>query len=329
VAIGLPVQVLIGGTLHFGAFVAILFAAFAAGRWSRTLRGCFVGVAVLISGAAAASLGGVVEAAEGLLDSPDELVFPLFYVSAAVATGRVVGTVARQAEELARLNSALEEEYGAAARLAVATERMRLSRDLHDSLAHTLMVTVVQAEVAENALSGDPERSAAAIRRVQEAGRTGLAELRATVRMLRTPEEAEASAPRLEELPALVSGLGAAGLEVDLEVSAAAADLSPRMSTELFRVAQEALTNITKHSAATTARVRVVLAPDEVLLEVTDPGPAAATDRPSGGHGLAGMGERAQALGGKLTAGPAAGGGWAVAVAVPLPEDRFIGEEVS
>ena len=168
VAVAVPMQDALGGSLGFATFFAVLVSAYAAGRhaqWWATAAGA--GLLLL----------GIIVAMRGSLPAQaPELIFPVFYVSVAAVLGAVVRRLTTQAAELRRLNVALARERDATARLAVATERVRLARDLHDVVAHTLTIAVVQAEECEEAVTDDPERARTAARRVQEAGRRGLAE---------------------------------------------------------------------------------------------------------------------------------------------------------
>jgi len=306
----LIVQVVVGGSLHFGAFLAVVITTFAVGRWTIGFGRFVAAVALILAGVLGATIESVVE-------TPSEAIIPLFYVGAAAALGKVVQRLAEQAERLTRLNTALARERDTSARLAVAAERMRLSRELHDSVAHTLTVTVVQAEAAEAALSDHPERARDGLRRIQDAGRRGLADLRGTLRVLRTPEEPRGGS--LRDLSALAAVLAESGVEVAVHVDDGVDDLPEELSTDLFRIVQESLTNIVRHSAAATATVTMNRAADGALrLLITDPGPALASELPLGGHGAHGMSERVAVHGGTITAGRA-GAGWTVRVDVPPP----------
>ncbi|HET8559667.1 MAG TPA: sensor histidine kinase [Marmoricola sp.] len=310
-AIALVVQVELGGSLHFASFVAVLVAAYSGGRHAAARTGA-AGAVVLLAGVAASMRGSLAQDAH-------ELVFPLFYLTAATVLGAVVRRQARHAAELRRLNDALVREREALDRLVVATERLRLARELHDVVAHTLTVVVIQAEVCEEAIGDDPDRARAAARQVQEAGRRGLADLRSLVRVLRDAD-AGAGEPGLGDLDALGGAMAGAGLDVEVVRDGDLQGLPPGLEGELYRIVQEALTNVVKHSAAPSVRVLLRRGGRHVALEVTDPGPAASTPGPSGGHGLAGMAERLAPFGGEVSAGPA-GGGFRVHVSVPVRQE--------
>ena len=261
----LVVQVQLGGSLHFASFIAVLLASYAVGRHGAG-RHAAAGVAVLL-------LGVVVAMRHSLPQDADELVFPLFYVTAAAALGSVVRRQARQAAELRRLNEVLVRERDALDRLVIATERLRLARELHDVVAHTLTVAVIQAEACEDAIADDPERAREAARQVQAAGRRGLADLRSLVRVLRDADTT-ADDPGLDDLDALASVMAGAGLDVHVTRTGDLTGLAPELERELYRIVQEALTNVVKHSSATSVSVRVGRRDAWVALEVVDPGPA-------------------------------------------------------
>lgn len=306
-ALALPVQMALGGTLHFGTFVAMLVGAWSAGRHASSGRLTATSVGVLL-------LGIVVAMHESIRATPGELVFPVTYLTAAALAGRVVLRQARQAEELRGLNDSLRRERETSARLAVATERLRMARDLHDGLAHTIMTIVIQAEAAEGRVEADPAAVRRALARIQESGRHGLTELRGMVRLLR--EDAVVAPPTLDDVDQLATALGDDGLRVVVERDADVPALSGLAGEDLFRVVQESLTNVLKHSAATSALVGIRRDGDAVAVSVSDPGPrraAAAGD----GHGLVGMAERLAPHGGTVTAGPA-GDGFAVVARVPI-----------
>ena len=315
VAAALPVQVALGGSLGFGSFCAILFAAFAVGCHTRGWPPAVAGTVVVLGGAFMATL-------DGLRESPSDAVFPLFYLGAAALLGRVVRHLAAQAEDLRRLNTALGRERENAERLAVATERMRLARELHDVVAHTMTVMVIQAAAAEESLDGDPAAARRSLARIAEAGRGGLSDLRSLVRVLRSSDE-NPLPPGLSDLDALAAVLADGGLEASVERVGALDDVPSEVGAVLFRVVQESLTNVLKHSSARTVSVRLSREAESVAVSVVDPGPVAETAGLPGGHGLAGMAERISACGGTLTAARHEGG-FRVGASVPLSGSRTV-----
>lgn len=308
VAAALPIQEALGGALSFGSFVAVLVAAYSAGR-SAPARVAVLGSLLLLIGAA---WGSRAQWPEGIAD----LVFPFFYISAATALGGVVKRLSEQTRELHRLNEALARERDASAQLAVAGERMRLSRDLHDSIAHTLTVAVVQAEKCEQAISHDTPAARTSAIAIQEAARSGLSELRSVLRILRDPE-APVEQPGLGDLETLVTVVSQSGLHVELEVLGDRSTVPGELGLQLFRVAQEALTNVIRHSASPRATLHVTISSSTVEVSVRDDGPPVSSKIPSDGHGVSVMGERLVALGGQVHAG-ADGAGYQIRACAPL-----------
>lgn len=308
------VQVAIGDSLHFGAFLAALVAVFAAARWVPAWPTSLAGLLVVLVAAIGASLLVLVP------ESPIDVLFPVFYIGGTFALGRVVRTLSEQAHRLRALNAALARERDTQARLSVATERLRLSRELHDVVAHRIMLMVIQAEAGEGVVDGDPTAARQAFHRIQEAGRQGLDDLRGLVRMLRE-DTSGTTTPRLADLDAMAAVLGEAGLEVELERRGELDDVDPALQETMFRVVQEGLTNVLKHSAADRASVVVAGGPDGLSVEVHDPGPVAINGRGGGGHGLAGIDERLAPYGGTCSAGPAESG-YRLHAAVPTEADR-------
>ena len=198
-------------------------------------------------------------------------------------------------------------------------ERLRLARDLHDTIGHTMTVIGVQAGVAAEALAaGETPPAAAAVDAIRAANREAMTELRVTLGTLR---DREVPAPReplaqLADIERLVDQARATGLDVEL-----AADDLPTLPTAIsetaHRVVQEALTNVLRHARATRARVQLAAQDEQLLVSITDDGTAAPEPNPSG-QGLAGMRERALLLGGEFDAGPRPDGGFAVEVRLPL-----------
>jgi signal transduction histidine kinase len=310
------VSELMGGSLGFGSFLAALVAMFSVARHVPSVSRSALGGVVLFGAALVATV-------EGLREAPLDVVFPLFYFSAAWALGRGMRVLEQRSARLEQLNEALARDRETSARLAVASERIRLARELHDVVAHTVMVMVWQAEAAEELLDGsaDVERPREALRNIQDAGRRGLADLRSLVGVLREDPGGPVGAPRLEDLDALTELMSRSGLTVDLDVDLAPhhrSGLPTGLESALFRLVQESLTNVVRHSLADRAEVRVRADGDAaVRVSVVDRGPRRDDPRPGSGHGIAGMRERLAALGGTVTAGFHADG-FRVEAVVPL-----------
>lgn len=221
------------------------------------------------------------------------------------------------AEERAQHLVATREEE---ARRRVAEERVRIARDLHDSVAHTLASISVRAGVGAHVLAERPDDAQAALLAIKDTSRQALTELRTTLGMLRS-DEAAPREPRagLDRLPSLVETTRAAGLPVDVVIDESARPLPPAVDTAAFRIVQESLTNVIRHAGPARATVVVRHGDDSVEIEVTDDGRgAAASDDGGGGHGLAGMRERVNLLGGQLHAGSGSAGGYRVWARFPL-----------
>jgi signal transduction histidine kinase len=212
-----------------------------------------------------------------------------------------------------------EADREAEASRRVAEERLRIARDLHDLLGHTVSVMMVQAGVAEDKLDTAPERARAAIRHIRGAGRQAIKEVRATIELLRHDDVELASTPAITDIAQLADNAEQLGLHVECDIAADAVDVDPLTSLTVYRVVQEALTNVMRHSTAT--HVSVVLRSDDGRLtcRVRDDG-APSRPRVVGGFGLDGMAERVALAGGTLHYGPRAEGGFEVVARFPAPE---------
>ncbi|WP_405851969.1 sensor histidine kinase [Streptomyces sp. NBC_00090] len=215
-------------------------------------------------------------------------------------------------------------ERAAAERRRADAERLRIARELHDVLAHSISVINVQAGVGLALLDSHPEQARSALTTIKAASKEALGEVRQVLDTLRTPGDApRAPAPGLGRLPELVEQAGAAGLTVTVTTSGPpAAALPPGADLAAFRIVQEALTNVVRHSGSRTARVEIGHGPGRLDLRVDDDGPATGTEAGGSGNGLAGMRERAAALGGTIEAGGRPDGGFRVHAVLPLrPEE--------
>jgi signal transduction histidine kinase len=217
------------------------------------------------------------------------------------------------------------------ARLAVRDERVRIAREMHDVIAHSLAVVTVQAGAGRRLMAKHPEQAAAALESIEATGRSAQDELRAVLGLLRDdgPGTAELGpAPRLADLGALVETVRAAGTPVELRTSGLDGRLSPALELSVYRVVQEALTNVVKHAPGANTTVEVSVSAREVAIEVADDGEARAAQpvrplsgqspRSSSQHGILGMQERVGAFGGSLTAGRAPGHGFRVSARIPF-----------
>ena len=205
---------------------------------------------------------------------------------------------------------------------AVVEERARIARELHDVVAHSVSLMVVQAGAAEQVVLDDPHRARQALETIRTTGAEALAEMRRVVEMLRDGDQPGALEPQpgLLAVEALVDEAGETGLSASLTVHGERGALPPGVDLAAFRILQEALTNVRRHARATRVDVRVGYEHDAVCLEVTDDG--VGCDEPVGGHGLVGMRERAALYGGSVDTLPRAGGGFSVRAVLPLRADR-------
>ena len=227
--------------------------------------------------------------------------------------------------EQSRREQAAEAER---ARQQVREERVRIARELHDVVAHSLAVITVQAGVARRLMTKRPEKTASALELIEEIGRTAQDELRVVLGLFRDEEVepiSRAPAPRLADLRELVETVRAAGTKVELRTTGADRSLSPAIELSIYRVVQEALTNVVRHAPGAQAVVDLTVSGDDVCVEVTDDGgplPSAGGEMPlslrAAGHGIVGMRERVDAFGGSLVAEHLAGGGFRVSARIPV-----------
>jgi signal transduction histidine kinase len=246
----------------------------------------------------------------------------------AMATGAALTFIAyavqvrdRKAAELEERAEHLQRERKEREHAAVAEERTRIARELHDVIAHCVSVMTVQAGAARLLLDDEPRRAFEPLLTVEETGRQALAEMRRLLEILRrdTTETGLAPEPGLVELRALVERCERAGLPVELAIDGEPETaLAPGVDLAAYRVVQEALTNAIKHAGPARARVTVRYAPQVLELEICDDG-RSQPGNGDHGHGLVGMRERLALYGGELEAGPRAGGGYAVHATFPLP----------
>jgi len=233
----------------------------------------------------------------------------LLFLGTAVEVAR-----ARRDRSLERDRARQEE-----ARRLAGEERMRLARDLHDVVAHTISLINVQAGVALHLMDRQPDQARAALTAIHGASREALGELRSILQVLHQEgdEIPLTPAPSLATLDRLVERTLAAGLPVTLQVEGEPGTVPPGVDVAGYRIVQEALTNVVRHAGPAQATVRVVYSPGDVVVEVRDDGQGAPVRPTSGGRGLAGMRERVAAVGGRLVAGPQPGGGFQVRAWLP------------
>jgi signal transduction histidine kinase len=282
--------------------------ALAALSWRTSRRVALTSTAVMVA---------VLVVVAGLAGS-DGVVLPTVYVGWTAAA--VLGADALRSRRgyLAGLREralAAEQTRESEARRRVAEERLRIARDLHDSVAHAMATISVQAGAAAHVLPRQPEAAAAALAVIQRASGDVLDELGAMLAVLRddTQQADRAPVPGAGQIARLAQTTTASGLAIALSVEGSLPDVPGVIGTAAYRVVQESLTNVLRHSQATTARVRLVSGPDSgVLVEVADDGPARPPATAGTGVGIRGMRERVVTTGGTFTSGPAPDGGFTV-----------------
>ncbi len=304
--------------VSFAGLVAVYSAAAHAGRR----------LALVVAGTATVLIAVVLAVDRPAADLEDAAVIALTFT-----TAWLLGDGARSrrqaAAELAERADALERTREAEARRAVVEERNRIAREMHDVLAHSVSMMVVQAEAGPVVVERDPQRAVEAFDAISTTGRAALRELRRLLGVLRDDEPGTlAPLPGLAQLPELVESVRAAGVDVSLIASGETLPDSPAADLAAYRIVQEALTNVVKHAGPARVVLRVDRGPAGVRIEVADDGLGAPV--PGTGRGLLGMRERAAAVGGTVHAGPAARGGWVVSAELPatgaptttVPTDR-------
>jgi signal transduction histidine kinase len=247
-------------------------------------------------------------------------------LAAAWAVGDSLQSRRKYVSELEDRAARLEHEREEKARQAVADERARIARELHDVVAHHVSVMVVQAGGARRMIDQEPARSKEALETIEVTGRDALSEMRRLLGVLREQDEATddlAPQPRVTDVAELVQSMRDSGLPVDLRVDGESPDLSPGIELSVYRIVQEALTNTLKHAGPARAEVRIRYTADGVEVEVRDDGRGAAVASVNGsGHGIVGMRERVALFGGELELGPRVGGGFRVSARLPVREQQ-------
>ena len=319
---------------NFTTLFAIVIAMAFVGGFALTARGALIFLASLLGVVLLVNLWGAGHVF-------GDYVFPPLIFTAAWGVGRFLRARHLLTSELRERNERLERERDELARAAEVEERARIARELHDVVAHSMSVMVVQAGAARRVLDRAPDDSAAALRVVESTGRETLQELRRMMGALRPAgHEAELQpSPRVGDIDALVERARGTGLHVDLRIEGTPPPLPATTDLTIYRVIQEALTNAIKHATGTHATVRLRFSGAAAVIDVSDTGPAQAVrngasstslgvriaggPRPSQeGFGLIGMRERVELIGGDLEVGPAHGG-FRVHARIPLdPADE-------
>jgi signal transduction histidine kinase len=296
-------------------FVVGLVAAFLLGNLRDPVQ-AGIGLALVIGGPATVVARIPGHTAAMLIFIPLE--FAIAWVAGFALRERV-----EQAEAAEVRAAQAERERDAAARIAVAEERVRIARELHDIVAHAVSVMVLQVGAVRHKLPETLAEDSDALKNVEQAGRTALAEMRGLLAAMRSDgDEAEFTPqPGLDGLDSLLEEIGRAGLPVRLHVDGEPFELPRGIDLSAYRIVQEGLTNTLKHARASNAEVTVRYLPDELHIEVRDNGKGSATNNGLG-HGLVGVRERVKIYGGEMSAGTANGRGFILSTRLPLSADR-------
>lgn len=306
---------LFGATETAGLTVAVVALAYAVAAHTEG-RALVVGLGVLLA------TGLFHEARDPDIHTFVDALFVPIVIGVAAILGFAVAQVRARAELAEQHALMAEAARETAARLAAGEERERIARELHDVLAHSVSVMVVQAEAAEELLDRSPEHARVPVTAVQRTGREALAELRMLLGAMRTSEDPGeaglAPQPGIAQLADLVEAAAEAGQVVRLRIEGELTTTSPAIGTTVYRVVQEALTNARKHAPGAACDIVIAGSAERVSIEVVNgPGTGSATSD-GAGHGLIGMRERVALCGGSLEHGARAGGGFRVQAELPI-----------
>jgi signal transduction histidine kinase len=311
---GFLVMLLVAGSITSVAIgVAWMCAVYGVAVWTGT-REFVIGCAVLVVASALGQLQPNGSVSNGVT-------FTVVPLLAMVLARRAVRDRQLRVDALAVRAELLEREQELRAKEAVAEERARIARELHDLVAHNVSVMVVQAGAERMALGEREPSTRGVLAAIEQAGRQALAEARRLLEMLRRQGEDEGLEPQpgIGQIERLVEQVGRAGLPVRLEVEGDRVTLPAGLDLCAYRIVQESLTNALKHAGPAHAEVRLRYAPRALDVEIRDDGRAAPhANGDGGGHGLIGMRERVALYGGELVTGPRDGGGYEVRAHLPL-----------
>jgi signal transduction histidine kinase len=330
--------VLAGATLLYliwdyasvSATLAMLIAVYSAGAYAALAPGllvlaCHFAVTMVY-------VVSILHAEEGVGTAAVNLTFVVLGFAGAWAMGRGTSKGRQYTAQLEDRASRLEREREAEVRAALAEERSRIARELHDVVAHHVSVMTVQAAGAQRSLHSHPGRSGQALRSIETTGRAALTEMRRVVGVLRSPERTGQLGEQLEshhgpqpgvgDLESLADQMRATGVEVSFSHEGDTGGLPPGVDVTVFRIIQEALTNALKHAGPTSVQVRLRRTADAITVHVRDDGRglAAELDGHRPGHGLLGIRERVALYGGTFAAGPRHGGGYDVHARLPCDD---------
>lgn len=308
-----------------GGFIAIFFIAhYSLGRWSRGVEAWVAATCVLGSMLAFA----IADAAQNGM-GPEEFTagnigFAAIFVGGPWAAGLAIRLRQDRELELNAENDQLRHDQAEQAARAVAEERSRIARELHDVVAHAISVTVLQARGARRALDSNPTAVRRALDAIEQTNTAALGDMRRLLAVLRdtepggmTDSDDRGPQPSLAHLELLLEHVRASGVPVEVEVVGTPGELPPGVDLSAYRIVQEALTNVLKHSADARATVCVEYAEDALTVTVSDDGIPGPLTGEGAGHGLIGIRERVSVIGGEVAAGPDPAGGFTVRARLP------------
>jgi signal transduction histidine kinase len=291
--------------------VAFLLALYAVGSRTRGVR--------LAAGAMISFAGLFTALLVSSRNIGDSFALSILVTAAGLVVGGALGVLRYESDLFDERATELERERDERARVAVADERRRIARELHDVIGHSISVMGVQAGAVRSVLRDDQGREREALLSVERTGRQAVDEMRRLIGLLRPDDDATGDpAPSLRRAEQLAGDMRDAGLAVCLSVHGDLSALSPGIDLAGYRILQEALTNALKHSPAAHVDATVSCSAEALAIEVINDGATPATPGNHVGHGLVGMRERASLYGGQLVAGPRADGGFAVRARIPL-----------
>jgi signal transduction histidine kinase len=301
-------DLIVGAAAVLGATLLAVYSATVPPGSPASIRGIALAVAaVLLS-----TLGGPRPGVSDLV--------PLSLPAAIFVLARVQTARQLHAEMVSARAEQLEREQEQRAREAVAEERARIARELHDVVAHSVGVIVVQAQGAERVMSKDPEATRQALNVIAATGREAMAEMSRVVGMLRAGSDGDSLVPQpgLAQLDGLLLQMRATGLRVTLNVEGPPRHLAPGLDLAAYRVVQEALTNCLKHAGPAEVKVSLKYQPRAIDIEVSDDGPGTGMHPPVSGHGLVGLRERVVLYGGTIRAEKQTPRGFKLSATLPL-----------
>jgi signal transduction histidine kinase len=309
----------VAATLLDDRLIPDLFVTFFAGCAAVFLMGLLRDRRLAVAGLALVFAAEVAVARTDHTSGAGDFFFAELFFVAVWVVGFMLGRKFQETDAAKERAARAERDREERARAAVAEERARIARELHDVVGHSVSVMTVQASGVRRLLRPDQEREREALLVVERTGREALAEMRRMVGVLRRPEEAPALAPQpsIDQLDRLVAQARDAGLPVELRIEGEARELPAGVELTAYRLIQEGLTNALKHARASRAEVAVTYGQDEIEVTVSDDGQGIGNGD-GGGHGLVGMRERVSVYGGDLDAGPQPGGGYRLRARLPL-----------